>query len=236
MNGGAGGAVTSGAGGAIAKGALHFDGVDDVVTLPADPGGANEDSFSSELWFRTTALTGMLFEVYTPGGGADRSTYLKDGTVCFYVYTPNYSELCTSNKTWNDGRWHHAAGTLGLDGQHLYLDGQLVATAATVTRSAFQDDMQFQLGKGHIGPWGPIVFFSGDVDEVRLWKVQRTEKEIAANLRSSIFPIIPDLQGYWRLDESGTANTAADDTSSAHRGILSGFSFTPSPWISPGAF
>jgi hypothetical protein len=210
--------------------------VDDVVTLPADSGGANEDSFSSELWFRTTALTGMLFEVYTPGGGADRSTYLKDGAVCFYVYAPNYSELCTSNKTWNDGRWHHAAGTLGLDGQHLYLDGQLAATATTVTRSAFRDDMQFQLGKGHIGPWGAIVFFSGDIDEVRLWRVQRTEKEIVANLGSSIFSITPDLQGYWRLDESGTANTAADATSSAHRGILSGFSFTPSPWISPGTF
>jgi hypothetical protein len=96
--------------------------------------------------------------------------------------------------------------------------------------------MQFQVGKGHIGPWGAIVFFSGDIDEVRLWSVQRTEKEIADNLSSFISPSTPGLQGYWRLDENGTANTATDATSAAHDGILSGFSFTPSPWISPGAF
>jgi hypothetical protein len=53
------------------------------VPLPAASGGANEATFSSEIWFKTTTPTGMLFEVYAATGptGADRSTYLKNGRV-----------------------------------------------------------------------------------------------------------------------------------------------------------
>jgi hypothetical protein len=73
-------------------GALHFSGSAEV-TLPSASGGASETAFSSELWFRTTMATGMLFEVYSSNPiGADRSTYLKGGRVCFYVYAPDYSD------------------------------------------------------------------------------------------------------------------------------------------------
>ena len=100
---------------AISSGAaLRFDGVGDYVKIPAAPGGAGETAFSSEVWFKTTAPTGMLFEVYSESPvGADRSTYLKNGAVCFYVYTPAFSEICTSGASFNDGAWHHVASTRG---------------------------------------------------------------------------------------------------------------------------
>jgi hypothetical protein len=234
--GGAGGAATGtgGTGGAGTGRALRFDGVDDSVTLPAGPGAANETAFGSELWFKTTTLTGVLFEVYGPNG-ADRSSYLKEGKVCFYVWTPSYSELCTAADTFADGWWHHVAGTLGDGGQRLYVDGVLQASASAVRSSAFSDDQQLQLGYGPIGPGGPLFHFAGVLDEVRLWSVERSAWEIADNRNGPIDPATPGLQGYWRLDESGAAATATDATGAGHDGGLNGFSFAPSPWVT-GAF
>ena len=237
--GGAGGlsSGTAGTGGGTTFGkALRFDGIDDTVTLPAGADAANETAFSAELWFKTTTQTGMMFEVYTPGGGADRSLYFKDGQVCFYVWTPAYSEICSKPNSYNDGLWHQVAGTLGPGGQRLYMDGAMLFTTTKVTYSAFSTDRQFRLGYGYIGPYGPLIYFAGVIDEVRVWAVERSPKDIVDHYRGSVDPSTPGLQGYWKLDDSAAATTATDSTIALHHGVLSGFSFNPSPWVAPGAF
>lgn len=240
-----GGAGMRGAG--TSGGALRLDGIDDYVALAAARGGASEKEFSSELWFRTTAPTGMLLEVYASrggvdDGGADRQSYLKNGQVCFYVFTSECdsdralcSVLCTREQSYNDGAWHHVAGTVGPAGQHLYVDGKLILSAPAVTSSVFSTDTGFQVGRGAIGPWGPIGYYAGDIDDVRVWSVQRTAGEIATNRGIAIEPTTPGLQGYWRFDESGSASTAADATGAGNQGRLVGFLFTPSPWLASGA-
>jgi Concanavalin A-like lectin/glucanases superfamily len=219
------------------RAALRFDGLTAYVRLPASPGGASNTAFSSELWFKTTAQTGVLFEVYSDNPvGADRSTYLKNGQVCFYVFTALASEVCTNGAPLNDGVWHSVAATLGVDGQLVYVDGVLSAMSPTVTASQFTYDTAFRLGCGYLGPMGPLTFFQGDLDEVRVWSVERSPAELAAGRRQSIDPATPGLQGYWKLDESGTTAIAPDSTAAAHDGTLIGFSFNPSPWVTPGAF
>jgi len=227
-----------GAGGDSADGhALLLDGIDDYVKLPAAAGAANEAAFSSELWFKTSAPTGMLLEVYsTVQTGADRSLYLRTGKVCFYVYAPSYSELCTQAGTFGDAAWHHAAGTLGPSGQLLYVDGSLEGSVATVTASAFNFDTGFRAGYGYIGPNGPLTYFAGELDEIRIWSTQRSAADVAANMGQSIDPATSGLQGYWKLDESAETTIALDATAGGHDGMLLNLSFTPSPWVSPGAF
>lgn len=230
----AGGPGTDGAGGSSAS-ALHLDGVDDYVTFAVAAGGASETAFSSELWFRTTTQTGMLLEVYA-SNGADRSTYLKGGKVCFYVFTPAFSELCTTAATFSDGAWHNVAGTLGPAGQLLYVDGVMLGSATTTTTSAFDFDTGLRAGYGYIGPNGPLTFFAGDIDDIRLWNVQRTAGELAGSRGKTLDPTTHGLQGYWRLDETGSAITAPDATAAANAGTLVGFSLAESPWVMPGAF
>jgi Concanavalin A-like lectin/glucanases superfamily len=219
------------------RAALAFNGSSTLVTLPTADGGASLTAFTTELWFKTTAATGMLFEVYSSGAvGADRSTYVKNGTVCFYVYTPSYSEICTSATTYDDGVWHNVASTLGSSGQFLYVDGTLQAAASTVTSSAFNYATGLRLGYGYLGPNGPLTFLAGDIDEVRLWSVQRSAQDLTANRGHAIDPATPGLEGYWKLDESGSASIAIDSVTPPHNGTLVGFTFTSSPWITPGAF
>lgn len=218
-------------------GALKLDGVDDYVHFATDSdGGPSETAFSEELWFKTTTTLGNMIEVYGSGGGADRFIYTQNGKVCFYVYGPA-TTICSNSGGFNDGNWHHAAATLGATGgQQIYVDGVLEGTLATTTKSTFTGGDLVRIGWGHYGFNSALVFFNGQLDEVRLWKVERSAAEIAANYNHTIDPATPGLQGYWRLDESGDAGTAHDETAGAHDGVLTQFTFSSSPWVGPGAF
>jgi Concanavalin A-like lectin/glucanases superfamily len=215
--------------------ALSFDGVDDWVHLPAAPGGASETAFSVELWFRATAATGNMFEVYA-GTSADRFLSLNNGQVCFYVYGAPTTQVCTAAATYGDSAWHHAAGTLGSGGVNLYVDGAPAASSKAITASTFTGDTDFRLGMGHTAFVSSIVYFQGALDEVRLWSVERSAADIAANYQQTVSPATAGLQGYWKLDETGAVAVAADSTSGGHDGQLTNFTFTPSPWVHPGAF
>ena len=223
-------------------GALSFAGADAGtnttawVHLPAAAGGASTTAYSVELWFKTTVSEGNMFEVYDEAGGADRFLSLNTGTVCFYVYAANGEPQVCSTARYDDGAWHHAAGTLGSDGLNVYVDGVLAASSTAATMSAFGAGSEFRLGMGHQYFVSPIVYFSGELDEVRLWSVERSAIDIATYYAQSIDPATPGLQGYWHLDETGTASTTADATGNGNDGTLMNFTYDPSPWVQPGAF
>jgi hypothetical protein len=119
---------------------------------------------------------------------------------------------------------------------NLYVDGALAASLASPTASTFTTDTDFRLGMGHTAYVSAIVYFHGDLDEVRLWSVERSAADIAANYAHTIDPTTAGLQGYWKLEETGASTVAHDATSSANDGQLMNFTFAPSPWIAPGAF
>ena len=215
--------------------ALHFDGIDDRVAIRGEPGGFRRDAFSEETWFRTRTSSGAMLELHsTVQTGADRTLYLRAGQVCFYVYSPTRSSRCTAAR-YDDGAWHHVAGTLGPAGQTLYVDGVLVSRTASITSSAFDWDNELQLGYGHIGADALLEHFGGELDEVRLWRVTRTATDVAASFRGAIDPASPGLIGYWRMEQSGTASVAQDSSPAVRSGRLEGFDFQPSPWVG-GAF
>jgi hypothetical protein len=215
--------------------ALTFSG-SDWVHLPEMPGAASETAFSVELWFQSTSNVGSMFEVYSTGGGADRFLSLNAGSVCFYVYAAGAVQICTDATTYGDGAWHHAAGTLGTGGMRLYVDGALANSNTTTTSSSFSGDTDLRLGNGHTGFVSTLVYLQGALDEVRVWTVERSASDISANYRQEIDPATAGLQGYWRLDGSGSTSTATDSTSNGNDGTLMSYTFSPSPWVTPGAF
>ncbi|MDZ4695037.1 MAG: LamG domain-containing protein [Deltaproteobacteria bacterium] len=222
---------------ATPPGALVFDGVNDVVELPTAAGAASETAFSIEVWFNTTDPTGAMFEVYGRGGGADRFIFLEAGKVCFYVYGTPVTKICSPTAGYNDAKWHHAAGTLGvLAGTKLYIDAVESAAASPPTASNFKTDTNFRLGYGHIGFSSALYYYAGRLSEVRVWSVERTSAEILANYKTHLPGNTVGLQGYWMLDQTGATAAAMDATAGAHHGALINFGFTSSPWAGPGAF
>jgi hypothetical protein len=71
----------------------------------------------------------------------------------------------------------------------------------------------------YYGSGTPSTFLSGKLDEVRLWNIERTSAQIAANYAIYVSTGSTGLIGYWKLDEtSGT--TANDSTTNAKHGTL----------------
>jgi len=89
-------------------------------------------TFSLLAWFETTSDGGILSFGNLPTGSSwcyDRHLYVgQDGKLFFGVW-PNKVEVVKFPGTVNDGKWHLAVATLSLAGQHLYIEGQLVASS-----------------------------------------------------------------------------------------------------------
>ncbi len=213
--------------------ALRLDGDDDYV-LVSSTAGANESAFTAEAWFKTTAVQGVLFEVYSASPlGADRILYILEGKACFYVFSGN-SFVC-SEATFNDGEWHHVAGTLGsVGGQRVYVDGVLAGSIPGVVVSAFNWENAFRIGFGFLGSGGPQIGFGGIVDDVRVWSVERTAEQITNSRNAPVAIPSEGLINNWRFDE-GLGTSISNAVADAPAGTLTNFAGITSPWVMPGA-
>jgi len=119
--------------------------------------------------------------------------------------------------------WVHMAFTWGNLGMKLYINGILQMSQNQVTHSAMNNSCNIYIGaegyKLHSGSYVIDNFFTGQIDEVRIWNHQRTNEQIIAlwdePLDSSYFVTIDSgLVGYWRFDELedlGVNNDGIDD-------------------------
>jgi hypothetical protein len=122
--------------------------------------------------------------------------------------------------------WHHAAvsynATTGV--WNLYLDGVLDRTLTLA--SGFQPESSSiqhagiataMTSAGTTGA-GPAGFFAGDMDEVRIWNVARSQADIQAAMTSELTSGT-GLIGRWGLNE-GTGTTAVNSIAGSPNGTL----------------
>lgn len=102
------------------------------------------------------------------------------------------------------GAWHHVAATYDGTTRRILLDG--VARTNDTPAPPNVSSADFRIGLANFGQ-----YFDGQMDEVRIWKVARSESQIQDSMRRQLWGNEVGLVAYWRLDEpSGT--TAADAT------------------------
>lgn len=210
---------------------LNTDGSNDYVLLPRP----TLNNFTIEYWVKTTmtSLTGSqwyggngIVDAEVGGSTSDFGTSLLNGKIAFGVGNPDVTIQSTT--TVNNGTWYHVAATWnGITGaMNLYINGILEAstTGATGIRSA---PTNIRIGSIQTG----IQFFSGSVDEVRIWNSVRTQSEIQSNMNSEI-STNPALVGYYKFNQ-GTANgvntgitTLSDASGNNNNGTLYNFTLT----------
>ncbi|MEU0741310.1 exo-alpha-sialidase [Streptomyces sp. NPDC006134] len=171
----------------VIGGALAFDGADDAVRLPyraALPLGTKD--FTASLWFRYTATRGEQPLLWMGGTGTTQpQVWLRAEpahdrvqgliTVRDGVSAPRSAYVRAAGAR-NDGRWHHVA--LRRDGTRLtlFLDGVALGTAADVPGSVSRNS-PFGV---HVGQRvDSRAFFTGAIDDVRVWDRALTDEEIA---------------------------------------------------------
>jgi hypothetical protein len=218
--------------------ALSFDAARSTyVQVPR----AVSDDFTIEFWVRTnmTSPTGALWwqgaglvDGEMPGATNDFGVVLLNGKAAFGVGNPDVT--IQSSTTINDGNWHHIAATRqrtsGL--MLLYVDGvQEASSGTTATNTAsLTAPTNMRLGSIQTGTPAPGAFFTGQLDEVRLWSTVRSAANLNAYRNYQVPSGTAGLAAYYRLDE-GTGTTAGS-TGAGAAGTLAASPNTPT-WENP---
>jgi sialidase-1 len=187
-------------------GALALDGADDAVRLPYQdrlPLGTKD--FTASLWFRYTATTGEQPLLWMGGIGTSQPQVWLRGEPASHRITglittrngaaPPASASVRTTSAYNDGQWHHLALRRGGGRLTLFVDGTALSTAdvpGSVSRNS-----PFGV---HIGQrMDSRAFFSGAIDEVRVYDRALSDEELTA-IRTRNVPVTRDTVLWLPMD------------------------------------
>jgi hypothetical protein len=220
--------------------ALSFDAARSTyVQVPR----AVSDDFTIEFWVRTSMASPTGANWYNGAGLVDGEVggmtndygvVLLNGKAAFGVGNPDVT--IQSATTINDGQWHHIAATRqrtsGL--MQLYVDGTLEATNGTTTtnKGLLTAATNLRLGSIQTGTPAPAAFFTGQLDEVRLWSTVRPAADLNAYKNYLVPSGTAGLAAYYRLDEGSGATARSTGVGAA--GTLAASPNTPT-WLNPSS-
>jgi len=185
--------------------ALSFDGTDDYASTGTAGFPFARLPQTVSFWLKSAASGGTEQTVLTLRKDAESGVRigLCGGALCAKsIYSRSvFAQAANALPT---GEWHHVAyefdGTDDSPHHTIYLDGVSVASGTTTPEkrtptSAF-------LGSGD----GTDLFFSGEIDELRVWSVARTAELLAAEIAGEApDQEPPDLVAYYTFNEGGGA-------------------------------
>lgn len=193
-----------------AQASLDFEASEtDYVDLgTAGPSFSAGDVITAEAWVRPESLSGIdYFLVAGP-----MALYVNGGTGRFGVTIApaTGTQFLGEFGTVANAVWTHVAVTFNAGAVAAFVNGASVATAtATFTQLSSARRVIF----GTQDPAGPSTnFFDGRLDEIRIWNVQRSASQIAANDTNAISPYTGGLVGYWQFDQNFDVEAIYDVT------------------------
>lgn len=130
---------------------------------------------------RTRSGNKVAFEVRTTSGWK-------------YLYTP---QGMPSNE------WFHIAGVYDGSQMFLYINGILEASLLH-TGTLVTNNIDVEIGRN-----SKEENWHGNIDEVRIWNVARTQEEIQQNMKHELSGNEPGLVAYWNMNE-GTGSEVID--------------------------
>ncbi|MDM8557326.1 LamG-like jellyroll fold domain-containing protein [Candidatus Parabeggiatoa sp. HSG14] len=215
--------------------ALDFDGISSYVSIPENANlrfGTSTD-FTVEFWVKTTenrndpallsdkdwgsgrnkgfaiAQTGQKWK-FNLGDGTNRIDLEDIGVI-------------------NDGLWHHLAVTVAREGDVIaYHDGVVKTSAGAEDIGDVNSGLGLKIAQDGIGEYE--YQFLGQIDEVRVWNIARTQDQIQASMNTTLQGNEARLVAYYPLDK-GTGTHITDQTNHNNDGT-----FINSPtWVNNGA-
>ncbi|MEM9544950.1 MAG: LamG domain-containing protein, partial [Bacteroidota bacterium] len=182
---------------------LNFTASLDRATLPSEISG--DSDFTLEVWFRSdnTTLNGHMPRVFTWWG--DPNSRLEGGDIDgeFVIYTKSVTgvnEFFNTNIFIRDGQWHHVAVSRQGNNYDVYIDGNLTNT--------FEKSIDLY-NNFSIGNWNGTSIqnsqWIGDLDEIRLWDVVRSQSDIQATMNCELTGNETCLAGYWNFNQGTPA-------------------------------
>ena len=179
-------------------GALSFDGINDIVSAGNSSILQQTGNYTLESWFKPNNNTAAFF-------------ILKNGEYGFKwngnTSAVNYFDNTYKNSTktsWNLNQWYHLSMVKIGSTLNFYVNGSLDSTSISAAHN-INYNLEF-------GAWGGVNFFSGQLDQIKIYNYGRTPAQIAYDYNKG-GPV-----GWWKFDEcqgdiaydwSGIGNTGS---------------------------
>lgn len=145
-----------------------------------------EQNFTIEFWFKTASSANMTMFSNGKGDGTDDnengwSVNLEDGKI---VIENNGESITSAGLNLADNQWHQLALAVNrVTNTQLFIDGELNASVSSDLFSGFAND-KFYFGRRSWKENNILQsdqYFSGLIDEFRLWRTNRSQSEIELN-------------------------------------------------------
>jgi hypothetical protein len=204
---------------------IAFDGTNDYLIVPSASQinfGAGS-SLTVEAWVRfnnsPSNYTGLVVKGGTGASWAGYQLVIVNNKLAAEFNNGGASPVTVTGSTnINDGNWHHVAMVKSNTNVKLYVDGVQDADA---TNSLFGNDLT-NTANMYIGTErSPTLYFTGNIDEVRIWNTARTQTEIRQSRFSEIASSSSGLVACYRFNE-GSGTTANDLVSSNNATLTNG--------------
>lgn len=206
--------------------ALQFDGIGDHITFTNVKGiPIGNASYTVEAWVYAEEMKSL--------GIVGWGVYQKTSQVNALRFSGNGF----SHYWWNDDltvatgniskKWHHVAATYDGKTRRIYLNGKEIAKDTPKGQHKVPNADNLTIGKTFRNE-----FFNGKIDEVRIWKVARSAKEIQRNRSKKLSGKESGLVAYYNFDQ-GTIDgnnkgvkELKDLSRNANHGTLQGFNLS----------
>jgi hypothetical protein len=157
-------------------GALEFDGIDDYISTPfiLNPGKGSMGAFA---WIKGGLPGQVIISQTGDFGGTWLGIDPAEGKFMTGFSGMYFGDL-VSETVVTDGQWHHVGLIYDMDKLHrlLYVDGVMVAEDTTVV-AGMPSDGGLHIGAGK--DLNAVSFFSGLIDDVRIYNKALSAEEIA---------------------------------------------------------
>ena len=188
--------------------AISFDGANDYLAIDNFFYQGVYNELTVETWLRVTNSGNQVIASF------DRSEYWRleingegagAGQIGFDINTSDGILDFGSNTRVDDGEWHHVAGVFDNGEVRIYIDGVLDLTTSTGSSFGSGNTRYGFIGTGseaslYNGSRGPNNHFRGDLDEVKIWSVAKTQTEIRQNMAMHIAGNDSNLELYYKFD------------------------------------
>ncbi|MEZ4923227.1 MAG: LamG-like jellyroll fold domain-containing protein, partial [Crocinitomicaceae bacterium] len=207
---------------------LNFDGANDRVAIQNySYSSTGHTAITVEAWIRTSSGANQIIASF------DRNEYWRlgvngngggTGQIEWDLMTNSGQLDFGSVSTIDDGLWHHIAAVYDNGTASIYIDGQLDNQTTFGTTFGSGNTRFGFIGIGSEattfnGPTGPSSIFNGDIEEVRIWSVARTQPEIQDNMYGCLTGAEAGLDIYYQM-EDGTGSSTVTDLAGSNDGTM----------------
>jgi len=212
---------------------MSFDGFNDYVTvITGNNFPMGNSSYTLEAWIKPNNHTAAgIIGWGDPATGnittlQGTANLLKLGANSTIINSWSNGELMVTSANLADGKWHHIAATYDGTNRKIYVDG------AVAGQDNPGDNNVTNKANITIGRTDNNDYFNGNMDEVRVWNIARTESQIRSSMYAELGGTETGLAAYYNFNQgvADSINTGikfiTDKTEGLNSGRLNNFVLT----------